>query len=113
MKIADYQAWVRRFDAERGLDQVQASQMLAHLMEELGEVAREVLFLEGYYDDEHPETHRQALAEELSDTFVFLCQLANHFQIDLHTALKAGQAKAHERFGAVGEEGQNTMNFQG
>ncbi len=104
MKISEYQEWIRQYDAERGFDRVQPSQTLAHALEELGEVAREVLFLEGYRDDEHPDERRQILAEELSDTFVFLFKLANHFQIDMEAALKAGQRKAHERYSV--EEGR-------
>jgi len=104
MNISEYQEWVRHYDAERGFDHVKPSQTLAHALEELGEVAREVLFLDGYRDDEHPQERRQALAEELSDTFVFLFKLANYFQIDMETALKDGQNKAHERYSV--EEGR-------
>ncbi|NOZ49675.1 MAG: hypothetical protein GXP37_06445 [Chloroflexi bacterium] len=105
MKISEYQDWIRRYDAERGFDQVQVSQILVHALEELGEVAREILYLEGYRQDTAASERRLSLAEELSDTFVFLFQLANHFQIDMEAALRAGQEKAHRRFTV--EEGRS------
>ena len=68
-------------------------------MEEMGEVARLVLHLEGYKGGESPEAVREELATELSDLFVFLFKLAYQCGIDVEEALKAGQAKADERWG--------------
>ena len=104
MKISDYQTWLHQYDIERGFDRVQPSQTLVHAMEEMGEIAREVLYLEGYREDENAEERRALLAEELADCVTFLFKLAYQFDIDMEEALKANQPKAYERFSV--ERGQ-------
>ncbi len=98
MHIREYQQWLEQWDRERGWDRVLPAHTLIHAMEELGEVARLVLALDGYKETEDVETARRELAEELSDLFVFLFKLAYQMGIDVEDALKAGQAKAQARF---------------
>ena len=98
MKISDYQQWFHQYDLSRGFDRVQPSQTLVHAMEEMGEIAREVLYLEGYRDPDDMDKRRAMLAGELADAMTFLFKLAYQFDIDMETALKANQSKATERF---------------
>lgn len=98
MRIREYQEWVKAWDKARGWDRVLPSHTLVHALEEMGEVARLVLAWEGYKEAEDRERIRQALAEELSDLFVFLFKLAYQVGIDLEDALKQGQEKANARF---------------
>ena len=98
MRIRDYQRWVEEWDKERGWDKVLPAHTLIHALEEMGEVARLVLAWEGYKPGEDQERVRAELAEELSDLFVFLFKLAYQVGVDLEEALKAGQAKAMQRF---------------
>jgi len=98
MEIADYQQWIRTWDEARGFDKTDPGLTLVHALEELGEVAREVLFLQGYKKDAMPEAHRQALARELADTIVFLFKLAYQFDIDIQAALLELQDRADARF---------------
>ena len=99
MQISEYQRWLEEWDRARGWHHVSPSHTLIHAMEELGEVARLVLHLEGYKNAESPEAVREKLATELSDLFVFLFKLAYQCGIDVEEALKAGQAKADDRYG--------------
>lgn len=98
MRVREYQQWVEKWDKQRGWDKVLPAHTLVHAMEEMGEVARLVLAWEGYKQAEDRERVRAELAEELSDLFVFLFKLAYQVGVDVEEALKAGQAKAEERF---------------
>ena len=98
MEIADYQQWLRAWDEARKFDKADPGLTLVHAMEELGEVAREVLFLKGYKKDAMPEAHRQALARELADTIVFLFKLAYQFDIAIQEAMLALQDRVDRRF---------------
>ena len=98
MKVSEYQQWLYEYDAARGFDRVQPSQTLVHAMEEMGEIAREVLYLEGYREDENAEERRSLLAGELADAVTFLFKLAYQFDIDMEAALRANQTKVNERF---------------
>lgn len=103
MHIREYQQWVEQWDRERGWDKVLPAHTLVHALEEMGEVARLVLAWEGYKQGEEREQVRAALAEELSDLFVFLFKLAYQVGVDVEEALKAGQAKAEARFPDLAE----------
>ncbi|MCD6289342.1 MAG: hypothetical protein J7M34_02480 [Anaerolineae bacterium] len=98
MHISEYQKWLEEWDRARGWDRVLPSHTLVHALEEMGEVARLVLELEGYKPAEDEESVRAALAEELSDVFVFLFKLAYQYDIDVESALRAGQIKADRRY---------------
>ena len=98
MNISDYQQWIKTWDAARGFDKADPALTVVHALEELGEVAREVLFLKGYKTDAMPEEHRQALAMELADTIVFLFKLAYQYDINIEAALVALQKRVDARF---------------
>lgn len=98
MHIAEYQTWLEAYDRERGFDRVQPAQTLVHALEEMGEIAREVLYLEGYREPNDLEHRRALLAAELADCMTFLFKLAYQFGIDMEAALRANQTKANDRF---------------
>ncbi|MFX0105345.1 MAG: nucleotide pyrophosphohydrolase [Candidatus Hodarchaeota archaeon] len=56
--------------------------MICAIMEELGEVAREVNSLEGY-KPKKSKIEDSNLAEELSDLLFSIICIANHYKIDL------------------------------
>ena len=97
MHIRDYQHWVEEYDRLRGWERIQPSQTLVHVMEELGEIAREVLNLEGYKPGD-TETARTHLAEEMGDCLTLLFKLAYQYDIDVETMLQSSQNKVEERF---------------
>lgn len=98
MRIREYQTWLQAYDVARGWDQITPSHSFLHLIEEIGEIAREVEFLEGYRDTDEPEAARARLAEELADAATFLFKLAYQCGVDLQDALKDNMTKAEERF---------------
>ncbi|MCC7354062.1 MAG: hypothetical protein IT330_09915 [Anaerolineae bacterium] len=97
MHIRDYQHWVEAYDRARGWERIQPSQTLVHVMEELGEIAREVLTMEGYKAGE-TEAARARLSEELGDCLTLLIKLAYQYDVDVEAALKAIQDKVEERY---------------
>lgn len=98
MKISEYQQWIHAFDQARGFDKADPGLTLVHALEEMGEVAREVLFLQGYKKDNAPQEHLQALSNELADTIVFLFKLAYQFDLDIEQALLSLQKRVNIRF---------------
>ena len=99
MEIAAYQRWLEEYDRLRGWDRVSPSQTLVHLMEELGEVARLVLHLEGYKPGKGREDElKTELAEELGDAATFLFKIAYQFGIDMEAAMKGNMPKAEGRY---------------
>ncbi len=101
MDIRDYQEWVHQFDRSRGWDLCPGTDTLAHLVEELGELSRCVLALEGYktVSPSERERIRDNLGEELADAVTFLVKLAYTYNLDLADYLAANQAKCQMRFG--------------
>jgi NTP pyrophosphatase (non-canonical NTP hydrolase) len=106
MHVHEYQQWVEEYDRARGWDQIQPSQTLVHVMEELGEVAREVLTIEGYKPGE-VEAARAHLSEELGDCLTLLLKLAYQYGIDAEAALAHNQAKCEGRYSV--KEGKQDM----
>jgi NTP pyrophosphatase (non-canonical NTP hydrolase) len=98
MHIRDYQAWLQAYDEARGWDKIAPSHSFLHLIEEIGEIAREVEYLEGYREGEDAEVVRVRLAEELADAATFLYKLAYQCGVDLEDALEANMPKAENRF---------------
>jgi NTP pyrophosphatase (non-canonical NTP hydrolase) len=97
MQIREYQHWLETWDKARGWDRVSASHTFVHAVEELGEVARLILQLEGYKEPARQAQLHADLEEELSDVFVFLFKLAYQTGVDVEAALARGHAKAEAR----------------
>ena len=106
--LEQWQAWAAEFDRARGWDATEASQVVAHLAEELGEVAREVLRLEGYKGGS-PET-RQALAGEVADLMMMVLKLSALTGLDLGLAVAAKGAELEGRF-TVDRSREETRRF--
>lgn len=102
----EFQTWFREYDAQRGLTDDPPLAVLARLMEEVGEIARHVLRLEGEkpLDERQRDEERAALALELADAFIFLTKLANLYAIEWTPTIQAAMQKAEARFDL--EEGQ-------
>ena len=85
--LAALQRRLERFDAERGWDAVSPAHTALHFMEELGEVMREVLHLEGYKTPDLAAQRR--LGGELADVTLLLFKLASQYGVDLeHVVLE-------------------------
>jgi NTP pyrophosphatase (non-canonical NTP hydrolase) len=98
MQIREYQVWLQLYDEARGWDKISPAHSFLHLVEEIGEIARELECLEGYRDAENGGEVRANLAEELADAATFIYKLAYQCGVDLEDALKANMTKAEGRF---------------
>jgi len=97
MQVRDYQTWLQAYDVARGWDKITPSHTFLHLAEELGEVAREVQYFEGYRDAQDVGDLHANLAEELADCATFLFKLAYLCGVDLEDALRGNMVKAENR----------------
>lgn len=98
MHMREYQTWLQAYDVARGWDQIAPSHTFMHLIEEVGEIAREVEVLEGYREAPNRGDARARLAGELADAATFLYKLAYQCGVDLEEALVANMDKAEKRF---------------
>ncbi|MBI4176140.1 MAG: hypothetical protein HY518_02970 [Candidatus Aenigmarchaeota archaeon] len=99
MDLSKIQKMKSEFDRERGWDKSRASNVLVHLLEELGEVGRFVNFEEKYKTREIGHEHgisREELGREFAQSFMLFLQLANHYGIDLERAF-ADEIKIMEK----------------
>lgn len=67
---------------------------IVHLMEEIGEIAREI-FTEKIG---RGKLNLENLRKEFADTFMLLAHLANHFDIDVENSFKEKIAELKKRF---------------
>ena len=98
MHIREYQMWLKAYDEARGWDRIATSHSFLHLIEEIGEIAREVAYVEGYRDATGSGDIQTRLAGELADAATFLFKVAYQCGVDLEDALEANMAKAEDRF---------------
>jgi NTP pyrophosphatase (non-canonical NTP hydrolase) len=70
--------------------------MLSAIIEEVGELAREINHLEGYKPKKKTETTSD-LGEELADLIFAIICMANHYNINLELKLKQIIQKYNER----------------
>lgn len=109
LTFSAYQQWFIEYDQKRELTADSPLESLGHLMEEMGEIARHILRLEGHkarrttpflrMDDDGARAEEIAdLALELSDAFVFLTKLANSYDIEWEETIRRGMEKAEARW---------------
>jgi NTP pyrophosphatase (non-canonical NTP hydrolase) len=98
MRISDYQRWLKAYDEARGFHHASLAHTFIHLTEELGEVARLVLYREGYREPQDEAALRHRLEEELADAATFLFKLAYQLDIDLEAGLLANKDKAERKY---------------
>jgi len=79
-KLKEFQKQVTEYDEKYGWERDDASHIVLHLAEELGEISRRILRHEGYKLEEFSS---KELAEELTDLLYLTLKLANKFDIDL------------------------------
>ncbi|UCE09648.1 MAG: hypothetical protein JSW61_11830 [Candidatus Thorarchaeota archaeon] len=90
----------RQFEEARGWDKFPASQVFAHLIEELGEISRHITVKEGYkvigLGHELPDD--SSLPREFAQVFSLFIQLANHFGVDLEDSIISEMDRMNSRF---------------
>jgi NTP pyrophosphatase (non-canonical NTP hydrolase) len=81
MHIVEFQQWVKDTDDETQWSCLTSLQLLSHLTEEVGELARSINRAYGYVEER--EAHLANLGHEVMDVFWFLVKIANRFDVDL------------------------------
>ena len=94
--IKEAQEFVDKFVKERNW-QTPLSDILIHMIEEFGEVARNVLKMKNY-GGQHTSDSEHDITAELADLFYLLLKLANETKIDLNKAFDEKMEKNAKRF---------------
>jgi NTP pyrophosphatase (non-canonical NTP hydrolase) len=102
MHIAEFQQWVKDADAETQWNCLTTLQLLSHLTEEVGELARSINRIYGYVEER--EEHLASLGREVMDVLWFLVKIANRFDVDLDVEAQGLVQRASEwTTGTVGK----------
>ncbi len=96
MSLGVLQQRLERFDRERGWDRVDPAHTALHLIEELGEVMRELLTLAHYKTPK--EGAHERLEGELSDVLMLMLKLANQHGVNLERGVLAKLEANEARF---------------
>ncbi len=101
MRLSEIQRQKKKFDEQRRWNVFPASQVFVHLVEEIGEIGRNVLYAEGYKKGGlgHSEAPSD-VQREYAQTFSLLIQLANMQGIDLEEAYHKEMRIMRRRFPA-------------
>ena len=100
MDIKELQEKIKKADKDRGWDVSFLSQTFTHLIEEMGEIGRHILFRDGYKTrDLSREVNDEEFGKELADAIIFLVKIANAQGINLDEIIqKKANKNWDERF---------------
>lgn len=94
-RLIDFQRYVAQLEIERGFDQQSVLDKCLMLGEEVGELFKSVRKLEGIKVDPHSKIGD--IQGELADVFIFLCSIANRYDVDLEQAFLDKEAINKQR----------------
>ena len=100
MDLKEIQDKIKKADKNRGWDVSLLSQTFTHLIEEVGEIGRHILFRDGYKTGElSKEVDDEEFGKELADAIIFLIKIANAQKIGLDEIVqKKANKNWDERF---------------
>jgi NTP pyrophosphatase (non-canonical NTP hydrolase) len=93
--LPDIQNYVRRMEAERGLNHQDLSSQCLKLGEEVGELYRAVRKLQGNPQD--PRGRTADVGDEAVDALILLMSIVNRCGVDLEDAFRAKEARNETR----------------
>ena len=94
--IKDFQKYVEALEKERGFDDQTAAQKSMLLGEEIGELFKAMRKHDPQLRmDEKSRIHD--IADELADVFIYLCAIANRYDVDLEKAFREKEEKNKAR----------------
>lgn len=94
--IQDFQKYVKQLELERGFDNQTATQKGLLLGEEIGELFKAMRKHEAQLRvDENSQVHD--IGDELADVFIYLCAIANRYDVDLEEAFRTKEEKNKTR----------------
>jgi NTP pyrophosphatase (non-canonical NTP hydrolase) len=97
--LSQLQSYVRGLEAERGFASQTAIEKSLLLGEEVGELFKAVRKQEGLPIDAGGAA--PAIADELADILIYVCAIANRYQVDLEDAFRRKERVNATRFWAV------------
>ena len=100
MDLQDIQTRADSFNRKRGWENFSASLVFIHLIEEISEIGRHILFDEGYKipDIGHNAPSRDDLDREFAQAFLLFLQLVNKYGIKLEQAILRELKIMEQRF---------------
>ncbi len=84
--LKDFQKYVHELEVERGFDDQPARDKCLLLGEEVGELFKAIRKTEGLNIEK--STEYGDVGEELADILIYLCSIANRFNIDLEQSFR-------------------------
>jgi len=94
--MQDFQKYVRELEQVRGFDGQTATQKGLLLGEEIGELFKAMRKHETQLRvDENSQVHD--VADELADILIYLCAIANRYDVDLEQAFRTKEVKNKTR----------------
>ncbi len=85
-KLQDLQQYVKELEVERGFDHQTVIEKCLLLGEEIGELFKAIRKSEKIKIDSNSRKHE--VSNELADILIYLCAIANRYDIDLEKAFR-------------------------
>ncbi len=99
MELSHIQEEFTQFIKRRGWDRFPATQVFTHLIEEIGEIGKHLLYEEGYkIKGLGHEGAGTSISQEFAQAFNLLLQLAIIHNVDLESAWKEEFSTMEQRF---------------
>lgn len=93
--LKDFQDYVKELEIERGFTSDSVLQKCLMLGEEVGELFKSIRKSEKIKIDQN--SNFKQIDEELADVIIFLCSIANRYDIDLEKAFREKEEKNKKR----------------
>ena len=93
--LGDFQKYVFDLEKERGFDNQTILQTCLQLGEEIGELFKSIRKKEDMKIDKNSKV--SSIDEEIVDVFIFLCSIANKYNIDLEQAFRDKEERNKKR----------------
>jgi len=93
--LSEFQRYVAELEVERGFEHQTVTDKCLLLGEEIGELFKAVRHCEGLKVD--PDSSIGEVEHELADVFIYVCAIANRYNIDLEQAFRDKETLNHQR----------------
>lgn len=94
--LKDYQEYVKKLEKERGFEQQDVIQKCLLLGEEIGELFKAIRKMECISIDRN-KSKITTVEEELADILIYVCAIANRYNIDVETAFREKEVENKKR----------------
>ncbi|HUD09023.1 MAG TPA: MazG nucleotide pyrophosphohydrolase domain-containing protein [Candidatus Saccharimonadales bacterium] len=93
--LKDFQGYVKELETERGFTDDSVLQKCLMLGEEIGELFKSIRKSEKIKIDKN--SNFKEIDEEIADVIIFLCSIANRYNIDMEKAFREKEEKNKKR----------------